>query len=117
MLTELQRFTLRAALDRIVPGDEFPSASAAGVEKFVLTLFETEPNLLPIYRVGLDLLAERGFKDLTTDEQDEILHEIEGTPFGRSIIQQGIEGYYGDPGNGGNVDGIGWEMVGFKVSG
>ena len=33
------------------------------------------------------------------------------------LIIHAIEGYYSDPGNGGNHDSISWQMIGYRVTG
>ncbi|HWD40715.1 MAG TPA: gluconate 2-dehydrogenase subunit 3 family protein [Fimbriimonas sp.] len=109
--------TLRAALDRIVPADDYPSASELGCDAFIQGLIEQDRELGLVYRTGLRLLRDRRFADLTVPERDEILLEMESHPFVQLLIRQTIEGYYSDPGNGGNRDGRSWEMVGFEVRG
>jgi len=41
-LTDLQMRTLAAAIDRIVPADDFPSATQAGCIEFLLRLIALE---------------------------------------------------------------------------
>ena len=64
-----------------------------------------------IYREGLALL--RGFDRLTPTAQDAKLAEIESTYFFRLLRQHTIEGMFSDPMHGGNVDLIGWQIIGF----
>jgi len=132
-LNEVQLRTLTAAVDRMVPQDDYPSASAAGCIDFLLRLIELE-HLAEMYRAGLDGLeseARRGgssFADLGEAAQDELLRKCEKLKtritwrvspkqFVSLLARQTIEGYYSDPGNGGNRDGIAWRMVGFEVRG
>jgi hypothetical protein len=124
-LTELQLRTLVAAIDRIVPADDFPSASQAGCDNFLVRLIELE-QLVETYRTGLDGLdtaamkSGKSFAECSVAQQDEILEESHRAEamgaFVDLLVQQTIEGYYADPGNGGNRGGISWEMVGFKVT-
>jgi len=111
-LTDEQTRTLRAAIDRIVPKDDFPSASEAGCLEFLLRLIELE-HLEDTYRTGLDQLGP-AFADLSVGEQDEQLRNVNGD-FVEILARQTIEGYYSDPDNGGNKDRIAWTMVGFEV--
>lgn len=64
---------------------------------------------------------------LATGEQDAILRKVEtgevATPwpvnpaeFFDRLVCQTMEGFYGDPGNGGNRGQISWRMVGFEVT-
>jgi gluconate 2-dehydrogenase gamma chain len=131
-LTDLQMRTLAAAIDRIVPADDFPSATQAGCIEFLLRLIDLE-GLGDFYRSGLDgLVAEAAkhgasFADLTSQNQDAQLKRCQGIKrsqgwrvspreFIDTLARQTIEGYYSDPGNGGNRGGVAWEMVGFKVT-
>jgi gluconate 2-dehydrogenase gamma chain len=121
-MTENQRATLTAAIDRIVPRDDFPSASEAGVLDFLDRLIVLE-GLASTYEVGLHAIDQQArdlvgkpFVDLSDAEQDAVLQSMEDTPFFRLLAEQTVEGYYADPGNGGNRDAVAWEMVGFRVT-
>ena len=63
------------------------------------------------YREGLKGLT--GFDKLAPEEQDKKLHEIESTHFFALLRQNTIEGMFSDPIHGGNVDMVGWQLVGF----
>jgi len=115
-LTEDERATLRAAIDRIVPADDFPSASEAEVDEFIRRLLLADAKRLTLYREGLSRLMNVGFLQAEPERQSALLAEAEGTPFVQSLIQHAIEGYYSDPGNGGNREGVAWSMVGFQVT-
>jgi gluconate 2-dehydrogenase gamma chain len=64
-----------------------------------------------IYREGLKGLA--GFHLLPTAEQDKALTQIESTLFFSLLRQHTIEGMFCDPVHGGNVDMLGWQLLGF----
>lgn len=120
LFTAAQLQTLVAAIDRIVPKDDYPSASEAGCLDFLLKLIPMEGQE-EFYRTGLYLLdeaaRERGgpFSSMTTDQQDEVLRQFEKSEFVDTLARQTIEGYYADPDNGGNKNGIAWKMIGFEV--
>ena len=121
--TPQQTEALRAAVDRIVPADDYPSASAAGVGNFLALLMIREPRFLPVYQKGLaalDAAAPTSFAALDTARQDALLTQFETDEthgrFFRLLVQQTMEGYYADPGNGGNKNGVAWEMIGFRVT-
>ena len=123
MLTESQLKTLQAAADRIVPADEDPGAWDAGAEEFFRRLLEREPEFLPRYQAGLgDLNAAAGgdFAALGADAQDRLLFSLEAdpasAPFVRLLIEQTMESFYADPGNGGNQDGVSWKMIGHRIT-
>jgi gluconate 2-dehydrogenase gamma chain len=64
-----------------------------------------------IYRQGLKKL--KGFAQLSTEAQDQALREIESTLFFSLLRQQTIEGMFSDPIHGGNINMVGWQLVGF----
>ncbi len=136
MLTESQRATLRALIDRIIPADDFPGGWEAGVGDYLDRQFAGDLcHLLDLYRAGLDALevearatAGVNFAELTPDAQDELLRKvelgevvtdwpIEPAAFFRTVAEHAAEGFYGDPDNGGNRDGVSWRMIGFEVTG
>ena len=53
------------------------------------------------------------FKRLKTADN---LKDLEGAAFFAGVIEHCGEGFYSDPGNGGNRDGVAWQMVGFEVT-
>lgn len=126
---------LRALLDAIIPADDFPSAWEAGVGDYLQRQLAGDlAKALPDYRAWLaQLTAEarahygRGFAQLRLSERTGLLRRIEADEvqtqwaiapggFFREIVEACAEGYYSDPGNGGNRDGIAWRMVGFEVT-
>jgi hypothetical protein len=84
-----------------------------------------------VYRRGLEYVDayaqskhEQNFVDLTTDEQDAILGEMQEDkatgfegPSGRAFFTQlrndTIEGMFSDPMYGGNQGLVGWELIGY----
>lgn len=131
-LTAEEHATLRAAMDRIVPRDEWPGATDAGADAYVLRqlagdcVAEAED-----FRAGLASLdAEaraahgEGFAALTPAAQDALLGAIErgevrtAWPVGAAawfarLVELTAEGYYADPGNGGNRGAVSWKMLGY----
>src|SRR5215207_6387300 len=136
MFTEQQLATLRTLIDRIIPADDFPSGWQAGVGNYLASQFERDLRpQLDRYRGGLDALdveaqAHTGarFVELDAEHQDALLRRIEaGTvtttwpinpaAFFQMAVEHSMEGFYSDPGNGGNRDGVSWRMIGFEVRG
>jgi gluconate 2-dehydrogenase gamma chain len=64
-----------------------------------------------IYRQGLRGL--KSFDRLKDGEQDEKLKQIEATLFFSLLRQNTIEGMFCDPMHGGNIDMVGWQLIGF----
>lgn len=136
MLTEAERETLRALVDRLIPADDFPGGWDAGVGDYLDRQFATDLQpWVETYRVGLDALdaesrevAGMQFAQLTPSAQDDLLRRVERgevqadwsvdpAEFFRAAAHHAAEGYYGDPDNGGNRDGMSWRMIGFEVDG
>ncbi|HJZ49742.1 MAG TPA: gluconate 2-dehydrogenase subunit 3 family protein [Roseiflexaceae bacterium] len=134
MFTERQLATLRALIDRIIPPDDFPSGWEAGVGDYLEGQFERDLRpQLDRYRAGLDALdaearaaAGAGFAELGAAEQDALLSQVEAgqvtvrwpidpAAFFSAAVEHAMEGFYSDPGNGGNRDGVSWRMIGFEV--
>lgn len=133
-LTEVQSATLRAAVNRIIPADEWPSGWEAGVGDYFAHLLTREPQLLPSLCLGLDALdgearatGETAFAALAQNAQDAVLARVEAgdtqidwplpaPEFFRRLVQQTMEGYYADPGNGGNKERVAWRMIGYRVT-
>ena len=134
MFTENQLATLRALVDRIIPPDDFPGGWQAGVGDYLARLLAGDlRGLIGTYRGGLDALdaealttAGAPFAALEAEMQDSLLSRVEAgevaTPwpvdpavFFRNAVAHTAEGYYGNPANGGNRDGLAWRMIGFEV--
>jgi hypothetical protein len=130
--TPLQSATLCAVLDRIIPPDDFPSATQNGVLQYLERQFDGDLQpLLETYHAGLDALHHecsehyaQDFAHLAPPQQDIVLSRIERgevaatwpvqpKQFFRLLTQHCAEGYYSDPGNGGNPQMASWKMVGF----
>lgn len=134
IFSEIQQKTLQAVLDRIIPSDDYPGAWEAGVGDYLARQFEGDlAAMVTVYQSGLDALAAEAqalegvaFYALESDAQDNLLRRIEAgvvvtewpMPPQRLfslLIHHAAEGYYADPGNGGNRDALAWKMIGFVV--
>ena len=135
--TETEALIVAAAAARIFPSDDSgPGAREAGVAIFIdrqlagpygcdrfrytQPPFEDAPRELgyqgsamprQIYREGLKGLE--GFHLLDASLQDDALRKVESTLFFALLRQNTIEGMFCDPIHGGNVDMVGWQLVGF----
>jgi gluconate 2-dehydrogenase gamma chain len=134
---ESEALDVAAAAARIMPSDETgPGASEAGVViyidrqlasaygrdryRYTQAPFEAGPPELgwqgketprDIYRAGLPLIA--GIDQLSVSDQDAKLRGIETTAFFSLLRTHTIEGMFCDPMHGGNIDMVGWQMIGF----
>ncbi len=136
--TQSEALVVAAAAARIFPSDETgPGAKEAGVaiyidrqlagpwgrdrHRYTLEPFDEDAprefgyqGQAPpqeIYRQALKELKD--FDQLAPGEQDKKLKEIEGSSFFSLLRQNTIEGMFCDPIHGGNVDMVGWQMIGF----
>ena len=136
--TQSEASIVAAACSRIFPSDDAgPGAREAAVAIFIdrqlagpwgrdhyryrrAPFHEDVPNEMgyqgkatprEIYRQGLKGLA--GFARLTPAEQDQKLTQIETSRFFALLRRNTIEGMFCDPMHGGNVDMVGWQLIGF----
>jgi gluconate 2-dehydrogenase gamma chain len=134
---ESQALIIAAAAARVFPSDDAgPGAREAGVAiyidrqlagpygrdryRYTQGPFEDAPpefgyqgKATPreIYLEGLKSL--KGFDILPPEQQDKILQQMESSLFFDLLRQNTIEGMFCDPIHGGNVDMVGWQLVGF----
>jgi gluconate 2-dehydrogenase gamma chain len=121
-LTDAEARTLTAICDQIVPEDGFPSASQAGVLHYIdRQLFRHYRRHRDTYRDGIEqantMSREQFGKDLADLgplQKLQIVNAIENqTPtFFELVRKHTMEGYYGSPRHGGNIDGVSWRMLG-----
>jgi gluconate 2-dehydrogenase gamma chain len=114
--------TLTALCDQIIPADDFPSASQAGVLTFLdLQLTGPYRRHRKIYREGLKQANEVSRSRFGVDlagasfqEQFQVVSalEKEAKPFFDLVRAHTMQGYYGTPRHGGNRDAVSWRMLG-----
>jgi gluconate 2-dehydrogenase gamma chain len=123
-------------MDRIIPPDDYPGAWDAGVGHYLARQFERDlRDCLELYRAGLDALeaeaqasAGAGLAALPPEQQDALLKRVEAgqvahawpvdpAQFFQMVVQHVHEGFYSDPGNGGNRDAVAWQMIGYVPGG
>lgn len=125
---------VEAMAARIIPTDDEPGATEAGVVNFVdKALANEDKTLAPVYQAGLagtDAVATRrfgkSFTALTTAEQDDVLLALEsgkadGWPKGavgsadffNAVRAHTVFGFLCDPAYGGNRDYVGWKVTGY----
>jgi gluconate 2-dehydrogenase gamma chain len=136
--TQQEALIVAAAASRIIPSDESgPGAQEAGVAVYVDRQlagpwgrdryrytqgpfeenapaefgYQGEATPQQIYRQGLKEL--KGFDRLGPAERDQKLKQIETTLFFSLLRQNTIEGMFCDPMHGGNIDMVGWQLIGF----
>ena len=113
---------LAVLCDQIIPADDFPSASRAGVVTYIdRQLARHYRRHQGAYRDGLEQAEEisrRRFGESLTEvsaaRQFEIATALEKTnhSFFERLREHTMEGYYGSPRHGGNRDAVSWRMLG-----
>lgn len=124
-LTPTQTAVVSALVSRIIPAvDGRPGAREVGALYFIdraLATFNAPQR--PLYAEGIADLDRRartkaaaatGFAALTATQQDEVIRDIESTPFFQAIRVDTIVGTFALPSWGGNRDYMGWHMLGFE---
>ena len=104
-----------------MPTTETPGAREAGVIHFIdraLGTFEKES--LPEMRQGLaDLNARsitrggQSFATMAAADQDAVLRDIDSGEFFAGVHFMTMVGMFANPSWGGNVDRVGWKLLGF----
>jgi gluconate 2-dehydrogenase gamma chain len=103
---------------RIIPTTDTPGATEAGVIWFW-------DNALGNYygwilegvralREQVNANIDRSFADLSTDEQDAALREVEDDPRFQFWRYLTIFGFFAMAKHGGNKDNVGWDLIGFE---
>lgn len=140
VLKPAQWALVEAIAARIIPSDDEPGATEAGVVNFIDKALATEDKpLAPAYQAGLagvDAVAKarfgKTFVTLAPAEQDDVLLALESTLAGTSGKAEGwpkgalgaadffvairahtVFGFLCDPAYGGNRDYVGWKVVGY----
>jgi gluconate 2-dehydrogenase gamma chain len=114
---------LSAMAARIVPTDDTPGATEAGVIYFMDKALGTfAKQMLDPIRKGLPDLQKAArqqnastasFAALTAAQQDAVLKSIEKTPLFGAVRYLTVAGMFADPSYGGNKDQVGWRLLGF----
>jgi Gluconate 2-dehydrogenase subunit 3 len=103
MLSDAERTTLAAVLERLIPG-----AADAQVIRHVERAAAAHAEL---YVEGLAGLGD--FASLRADDKDAALAALEGGAFFELVRLHAIQGMFGDPSHGGNAGYAGWALLGF----
>lgn len=113
---------LLKVMDFIIPADDFPSASGAGVSTFLVNLWSSgaEPSAARVFE-GLRKLERdaqtafgAAFVDARTEQREELILRVVRAPWFVVLCELVAEGYYCNPGNGSNPDAISWQMIGYE---
>ena len=115
MLSQHEQALLRAVIDRLLPADEFPSATGFGADRYILQMLDSDAEpVRELIRYGLGELDRQQFLTLDAAKQDALLKALEGEVWSGRLVELTAEGTYADPGNGGNRDAASWKMLGYE---
>jgi gluconate 2-dehydrogenase gamma chain len=135
-LTAQETEVLSAMVDRLIPSDDMgPGAVEAGALRFIdRALSETDADAIDAYRAGLAALDRysrysRGapFLELSDRDKDSVLIDVQlGSATGADVGFVGSsgsffnmvkshtwQGTFGDPMYGGNLNFVGWDLLGY----
>jgi gluconate 2-dehydrogenase gamma chain len=127
VFTPAQATLMEAVVDQLIPPDDFPGGKEAGTAHYIdqklagpygrFYIDRYEKGLRRIDAVSVEQ-GGKAFASLPSDQQSLVLHSIaestEDRDFFNLLLGDTFEGYYGDPGHGGNRDGASWKMIGFR---
>ena len=105
---------LRAVIGRIVPRDADPGALDLGTDDYVRAqLAGDAAGQRAAIEAGLATL-DPDFVSLSLLAQDAQLAAVAAQPWFVALSELVAEGFYADPGNGGNRDARSWSMIGYE---
>jgi gluconate 2-dehydrogenase gamma chain len=134
--TDTEAQTINALCERIIPSDQDPGASWAGVVEFLdRKLAGYYRRHRQLYRFGLRgvhesslTLFSKAFVDLACAQQDDLLRKLESNQapgsvwkqispaeFFNRLVDHTLQGFYGGPRHGGNRDAVSWRMLGLPT--
>jgi gluconate 2-dehydrogenase gamma chain len=121
-LTDADAATLKAICNQIIPADDFPSASEAGVLTYIdRQLTRHYRRHRKAYIAGLEqanrISRERfgvELENASPQQQLDVVTALDSqySQFFNLVREHTLEGYYGSPRHGGNRDAVSWRMLG-----
>jgi gluconate 2-dehydrogenase gamma chain len=131
--SQQEALTLEAICERIIPSDQDPGATQAGVVNYIdRQIMGHFKRLQKAYREGLAAvdqtslaLFSKRFVDLSAELQITLLAALEKNEvpadlweghsakrFFELVVAHAMQGFYGDPRHGGNRNTVSWRMLG-----
>jgi gluconate 2-dehydrogenase gamma chain len=131
-LTAVEAELLDGIVARLIPTDaNGPGATEAGAARYLdRALGGALVSSRQAYTSGLAALEQyartsrgKAFAELSDEEQDSVLIDVESgaatgfaggsAPFFALVLNHTLQGTFGDPYYGGNVNLVGWELIGY----
>jgi gluconate 2-dehydrogenase gamma chain len=109
---------LEALVDQIIPPDDAPGAAQAGVVFYIdkqlagpyKRLRDNYRRGIPAFRTACVAKTGKDFLALTFPERTDYLR-FDGSPFFTMVLEHTMQGYYGSPEHGGNLNDASWKML------
>jgi gluconate 2-dehydrogenase gamma chain len=123
LLTPEQAADFAAIAAQILPSDELPGATEAGVVYFIDAALRgfmagaaesVRSGLAALNRKAAGLQAGARFASLAAGQQTQLLKAEEASPFFDTVHFMTVAGMFALPAYGGNRDYAGWKMLGFE---
>lgn len=109
---------LAAVLDRIIPRDADPGAIDLGTQDYVGAILAAgavpQAGAIAQGLAQLDHQHEGRFAALPAVARDAALQAVATQPWFQALAELAAEGFYADPGNGGNAGAASWTMIGYR---
>src|SRR3569623_2559249 len=97
MLSPHEQALLRAVIDRILPADEFPSATGFGADRYLLQMLDGDATAVAeLVRYGLMELDRQGYLAAEPAAQDELLEGVQCETWFTRVVDLTAEGAYAD---------------------
>ncbi|MEK7408469.1 MAG: gluconate 2-dehydrogenase subunit 3 family protein [Acidobacteriota bacterium] len=117
--------TVSAFCEQIIPADQDPGATQAGVIHYIdRHLMGHFRRYQEAYRKGVAAIEQasaarhgKRFAQLAAGQQTELLNGLTGEAqqFFSLVVAHAMQGFYGDPRHGGNRDAVSWKMLGVPL--
>ena len=128
LLTPPEKSLLELLVEQIIPADDAPGAREAGVVFYIdKQLNGPLARFAPDYRRGLPALAAackertgKAFAELDFAQRTTFLETVEKrevpglAAFFNMLVDHTMQGFYGSPVHGGNLDEASWKMLGIQ---
>jgi len=131
VFTDAEADCMIALCERIIPADDYPGATDAGVIHYIdKQLHLRFPEEKELFRKGIESLQtwcksmySKNFEQLSTEQQINILQAIEKNEmpqefaavplrqFFHKLLSRTMQGFYGSPRHGGNKDYMSFRML------
>ena len=117
VFTEEEAKWISAIQNQIIPEDDSPGAVQTGCLQYLdRQLGSALSRFVASYRTGLKVFQQKEpqFLEMNAAQQIEVLQKLERDPFFEMLVDHTMQGFYGSPEHGGNLDEASWKMMGIE---